>query len=467
MASLPASRKLYVGQRLRRLRVQIGVTQTRMADDLGLSVSYLNLIERNQRPLTASVLLRLAEAYDVDLRQLTADDSERLAEGVRAALGHPALSGIELSRAEVQDFVSQTPAAAQAFLQLHAAAGRAATPVTAPVEAGPLEAVRDIMLGRRNHFPDLEARAEALADEIRIAAPSLFAGAADRLRARHGLGVRILPAEVMPGTLRRLDYHGRQVQLSELLDPASRAFQLAYQLGLIEAKAEIDAVLAAERLADKSAERLLVQNLASYFAAALMMPYARFHAACEATGYDIDLLQVRFGAGFEMVAHRLTTLHRTGTRGIGFSLLRTDRAGQISKRIATGPAPFARSGGTCPLWTLHAAFDRPGAITVQAIETEDGARWLSVARTVRTHATPWGTVRPDYAIALLCPLADARPLTYAQGLDLDTPRATPVGPACATCERENCRQRSAPPARLRLAVDERTRGLTPFRFAVG
>jgi hypothetical protein len=467
MASAAPDRKLYAGPRLRRLRTQIGVTQTRMADDLGLSVSYLNLIERNQRPLTASVLLRLAQTYDVDLRTLTADDSERLGEGVRAALGHPALSGIEVSRAEVQDFVSQTPAVAQAFLRMHAALGRPAEPSAPTADAGPLDAVRDVILGRRNHFPDLETRAEALSDEIRIAAPSLFAGAADRLRARHGLGVRILPADVLPGMLRRLDYHGRQVQLSELLDPASRAFQLAYQLGLIEAKAEIDAVLAAERLADKTAERLLVQNLASYFAAALMMPYARFHAACEATGYDIDVLMARFGAGFEMVAHRLTTLNRTGARGVPFALFRTDRAGQISKRIAPAAAPFARSGGTCPLWTLHAAFDRPGAIAVQAIETEDGARWLSVARTVRTHATPWGTVRPDYAIALVCPLADARPLTYAQGIDLDAPRATPVGPACLSCERETCRQRSAPPARLRLAVDERTRGLTPFRFAGG
>ncbi len=75
--AVTADRKLFAGARLRRLRLQRGVTQTRMADDLGVSVSYLNLIERNQRPLTAAFLLKLAQAYDLDLRQLTGDDGAR------------------------------------------------------------------------------------------------------------------------------------------------------------------------------------------------------------------------------------------------------------------------------------------------------------------------------------------------------------------------------------------------------
>ncbi|HEU0169431.1 MAG TPA: helix-turn-helix transcriptional regulator, partial [Chloroflexota bacterium] len=62
MAQAP-ERKLFLGPRLRRLRRDLGLTQTRMAEDLGVSPSYLNLLERNQRPVTAQVLLRLAEVY--------------------------------------------------------------------------------------------------------------------------------------------------------------------------------------------------------------------------------------------------------------------------------------------------------------------------------------------------------------------------------------------------------------------
>ena len=468
MATPAADRKLYAGPRLRRLRLQLGLTQTRMADDLGVSVSYLNLIERNQRPLTAAVLLRMAQVYNTDLRMLTGDDVERASEEVRAALGDPLLSGIEVSRAELHDFVAQAPAIAQAFLRLHNAwheRGAVHEQHSAVDQVrGPLEAVRDFVHERHNHFADIDARAESLADELRLAAGDLYSAVAARLRARHGLTVRVLPADVLPSSLRRLDYHGQQLQLSELLDSASRTFQASYQLGLVEAKAEIDAVVATAGLTDKSAERLLVQSLASYFAAALMMPYGRFHAAAESLGYDLELLQARFGAGFEQVAHRLTTLQRPGARGVPFFLIRTDRAGQISKRFAAGRSPLARIGGNCPLWSLHAAFDRPGAILTQVIETEDGARWLTVARTVRTYATPYGAIRPDYAIALGCELAHGHSLTYARGLDLDAPNPTPIGLACQLCERADCRQRSAPPASRRLVVDERSRGINPFRF---
>src|SRR3712207_7980743 len=72
-----AARKLFIGPRLKRLRRDLALTQTRMAEDLAVSPSYLNLLERNQRPVTAQILLRLAEAYDVDLRSLGADGDEQ------------------------------------------------------------------------------------------------------------------------------------------------------------------------------------------------------------------------------------------------------------------------------------------------------------------------------------------------------------------------------------------------------
>ena len=55
--------KLFLGGRLRRLRRELGLNQSAMAAEIGVSPSYLNHIERNQRPVTAQVLLRLAEAH--------------------------------------------------------------------------------------------------------------------------------------------------------------------------------------------------------------------------------------------------------------------------------------------------------------------------------------------------------------------------------------------------------------------
>ena len=64
---------MFLGGRLKRLRRELGLTQTRMATDLGVSPSYLNHLERNQRPVTAQVLLRLAQAYDLDLRAFSGE----------------------------------------------------------------------------------------------------------------------------------------------------------------------------------------------------------------------------------------------------------------------------------------------------------------------------------------------------------------------------------------------------------
>ena len=456
-------RKLFAGARLRRLRLQLALTQTRMADDLGVSVSYLNLIERNQRPLSAAFLLKLANSYNLDLRQLTSEDGDAVAAELATVFADPLLGGIGITRAELMEVAQGAPGVAQALLRLHAARGDA-TPADRPPVAGPVEAMTQLLLDRHNYFPELDAVAELLADELRLAGADLAAALADRLRVRHGLSVRILPTSVMPDLLRRLDLHSRQLQLSEGLDAASRTFAIAYQLALMEMRGEIDAVVATAGLPEKAHERFAVQTLANYAAAAIMMPYARFHAAAEALGYDFELLQARFGAGFEQVAHRLTTLQRPGARGIPFFMIRADRAGNISKRFAAGRSALASDGGGCPLWVLHAVFDRPGQIMRQVVETEDGARFLSIARTVRTFASPFGEIRPEFAVLLGCELAHARTMIYADGLDLGPLAATPIGLGCARCNRSACRQRSLAPAGVRITVDERSRGVTPFRF---
>jgi XRE family transcriptional regulator, fatty acid utilization regulator len=476
----PPDRKLFAGPRLRRLRAQLGLTQSRMADDLGVSVSYLNLIERNQRPLTAQFLLRLADVFDLDLRSLTGDGDDQMLAEVAEVLADPLFGTLEVPRSELHDLIQNAPGAAQALVRLYGAwreqltaagadgsrTGHDGRPLPSE-QRGPLEQVRDVIHERRNHFPELDEPAEALAEDIRLASDDLFSGIKERLRARHGIAVRVLPVDVLPEALRRYDQHRKQLQLSELLDAASRTFHAAYQLALIEFREPIDTLISTCGLADEPARRLLRINLANYFAAALMMPYGRFLAAAEQSGYDLILLGSRFGAGFEQVCHRLTTLQRPGARGVPFFMIRVDQAGNVSKRFAAGKFAFAKYGGTCPLWSLHATFREPGKILPQIIDLPDGARFFSMARTVRAHVTPWGEAEPQFAIALGCDLIHARHLVYARGLDLANPQSQPIGLNCALCPRETCRQRSQPPQGLSLMIDERSRGTNAFRFKGG
>ncbi|OJV33510.1 short-chain fatty acyl-CoA regulator family protein [Sphingomonas sp. 67-36] len=459
--------KLLAGHAVRRLRRRTGLTQAAMAEMLAISPSYLNLIERNQRALPAALLVRMAEQFDFDPRALAAGEPGGGAAAIRRRLADPLFADLEIDRHEVEEWLAAAPGGAEAFARAFDRAGGGASSGEGRDDA--MTAVRREIERWRNHFPDLDAAAEALADELRLVGADLYAALVERLRVKHGLSIRILPIDVMPDLLRRLDLHARQLQLSETLDPPARTFALAAQLAQLEARAEIDALARGAGLADRNAERLFRRHLASYFAAAVMMPYARFLRACEATGYDVSVLERRFGASFEQVAHRLTTLQRVGARGLAFFMIRIDRAGQASKSYAgASAAPLVQAQGRCPLWRLHHAFDRPGALAVQLVELEDGTRWFSQARTTgapgsRPDAAPHEVVA-EFAVGLGVAAEQAGNLAAARGLDLSG-TATPIGLGCRACLRAACPQRSAAPDGRALLVNDRERGLSALSFA--
>ena len=456
---------LLAGAPIRRLRRAQGLTQQAMAEILEISPSYLNLIEKNQRPLTATVMLRLAERFDFDTRALSAAEPGGGSDAIRRRLGDPMFADLEIDRDEIAEWLSAAPGGAEAFARafdrLRDAGGNKGPADSADAVA----AARGEIERWRNHFADLDAQAEALADELRLGGSDLYGAILERLRVRHQLSVRILPVDVMPGILRRLDMHARQLQLSEMLDSASRTFQAAFQLGLLEAKAEIDALVSGAGFADRAAQRLFYRHLASYFAAGLMMPYGRFLRACDQTGYDLDLLQRRFNAGFEMVAHRLTTLQRVGARGLPFFMIRIDRAGLASKRYAgASNATLIEARERCALWGIHRAFDRPGELVRQLVELEDGNRWFTLARMVRPQHRSAEGVTATFSVALGLGAEHAGALTAARGIDLKG-AAIPIGLGCRHCQRPHCPQRGAPPDGRLLMISERERGLSPFAFA--
>ncbi|MEA3262168.1 MAG: short-chain fatty acyl-CoA regulator family protein [Pseudomonadota bacterium] len=456
---------LLAGPAIRRLRKREGLTQSAMAAQLGISPSYLNLVERNQRPLSARLLVRLAEAYDFDPRSLRQDEAVGGIDGLRRRLADARFADLAIDRDEIAEWLSAAPQAAIAFARLFDASGGGG--VASADE--PMELVRREIERWRNHFTDLDAAAEALADELRLSNADTGAALAERLRQKHQIAVRILPVEVMPDALRRLDLHARQLQLSELLDTLSRNFQIALQLALLEQRDEITALANGAQFTDRAAWRLFRRHLTAYFAAAVLMPYGRFIRACEATGYDLPILQRRFGVGFEQLAHRLTTLQRVGQRGLPFFMARVDRAGQFSKRYAgaSGTALLDSDTG-CPLWVAHRAFERAGQLCVQlaSFVEPSGAEslWLTIARTVEGSGAPGGH-GPRFVVALGIDAGLAGTLAQARGVSFEAPHAVPIGPGCAGCHRKDCAQRSLPPRGAALAFDERARGLTPFAFA--
>ncbi len=470
-------RKILAGPRLKRLRRERGLTQASMAAELAVSPSYLNLMERNQRPITVPMLVRLTDVYGIDPREFMEDRADAAVKAIEQVLADTLFRDAPVSRVELHDAAEYAPSLIAAMQRLYRAYTAAQETSEARLLAtaradrvdslpgdDPVERVRTILHDHRNYFPELDELAEAFASDLALEGSDPFHTMAERLRARHGIRVRLLPVDVMGERLRHYDLHRRQLLISELMDLPGRTFQVGYQLAISEHGQLVNAICAKLEANDDTARRLLRVTLANYFAGAVMMPYTRFHEAAEATGYDLEILAARFGASFEQVAHRLTTLGRPTARGIPFFLLRVDIAGNVSKRFSAARFPFAQAGGTCGLWNIHATFAEPGRVLTQVIELADGVRWFSIARTVRRAMNPHGSIAPRFAIALGCEVKFAQRLVYARRLDLATPDVTPVGITCRLCDRPNCPQRAAPPALRPLDIDEMSRNVSPFAF---
>jgi predicted transcriptional regulator/transcriptional regulator with XRE-family HTH domain len=477
--ALAPERKLFLGVRLKRLRRDLGLTQSRMAEDLGVSPSYLNHLERNQRPLTAQVLLRLAEVYDIDVRSLSADQDAAGAQDLSEVLADQLFRDLGIPRHEIAEVAENAPGVADAIVRLYRAYddrrrlsdlgafdrsedGQGPGPALTPSDW-----VRDYIQSQRNFFPDLDEMGETLAAELKPEVQGFVTSARNRLAERHGVQVRVLPMEVLPDSIRRYDHHRRRLMLSELLGGPGRAFSIAYQLALLERDDDLNAMVERSGAPMGPTRRLLKVSLANYLAAAAMMPYETFRDTCEKTQYDIALVRARFGASFEQVCHRLTTLSRPTARGVPFFMLRVDSAGNISKRFAGAAFPFSRFGGTCPRWKIHSAFRTPGKIITQIVETPDGARYFTLSRTVWRIASPYAEEDSELAIGLGCELKHAGRLIYARGLDLANPVVTEIGPACRVCERPACPQRAAEPVSRTLTVDDFTKSISPYPFAAG
>ena len=463
-----AKSAIYMGPRLKRMRRELGLTQANMATDLDVSPSYIALMERNQRPVTAELLLKLASTYSVNIADLADNDADEVTVRLRGALKDPVFADIDINALDMADIAASYPGFAEALLRLHTAfseeqlalaerTGKRAGDAYAGT-ADPVAEARAFLAARRNCFPTLDDSAADLADEI-----NGIEAMARRIADKHGLEVRVEDEGLLMGALRWHDYHRRRIVLNEMLDGAGRRFQLALQLAVLEQGAEIERLTEEARTSGEDAKTLIRRALQSYWAAALLMPYARFAKAATDTKYDIEVLSARFMVSFEQAAHRLTTLQRSGSTNVPFFFLRVDQAGNVSKRLDGAGFPFARHGGGCPLWNVHRVFANPGQTDAQLIELPDGERFVSIARTVRAGRAGFGAQGALRAVALACSDSHLDRLVYAKGLDREAP--TPIGISCRICHRPRCVARSSPPiGREILPVRFRDPGL-PFAFA--
>jgi predicted transcriptional regulator/DNA-binding XRE family transcriptional regulator len=465
-----------LGAKVRALRRRESLSQTDLAERLGISPSYLNLIENNHRPLPAPLLIRLAQLFGVELSAFADDEDGRLMTALFEALADPLFEGQDVLSTEVRELTTSSPTIARAILTLYRSyhqARESAENLSARLFEGERqtgldlshvssEEVSDLMQHHMNYYGELEQAAEDLWRDAQLKADDIYPRLIKHLKEVHGVKVKIARSHT-GDALRRFDPDKKVLSLSELLPTRSRKMQLACQIGLLSLRKELDRLTSNPLLTTDDSRALARAALANYFAAAVLMPYDAFLQAAQEQRYDLDVIGRRFGVGFEQVAHRVTTLRKPRAEGVPFHMIRIDVAGNISKRFSASGIPMARFSGACPRWNIFAAFSTPGMVRIQLSRMPDGAGYFCIARTVQADSHGFHEHPRIHAIGLGCPVSRARDLVYSDGLDLDNPDGfVPVGVTCRMCERTDCEQRAFPSLRHPLRIDENVRGVSLY-----
>ncbi|WP_298560342.1 helix-turn-helix transcriptional regulator [uncultured Aliiroseovarius sp.] len=468
-------RKLFAGARLRNLRKTKGLTQREFAKRLSVSASYLNQLENNQRPLSASVMLALVDTFEIDLADLASDESVRVAADLNEAIADPILAGRRPSRQELKLAIANTPEFAHAFLTLHQgyqSLKENMAMLNDQLERGnitatplPYEEVRDFFHYKDNYFDQLDRNAENRARESGIDGERNREAAITRLKERHGITVSFERGEKQNFMFSDFKPNMNRFWVNVDMPWPSQCFLLWHQIALLEDAEEIEKLVEAASFQTDEGRSIARIGLANFAAGATLMPYGEFLAAASDTRHDIELLARKFGASIEQVAHRLSTLQRPGAKGVPFYFVRVDRAGAITKRHSTTRLQFARYGGACPLWNVHQAFETPAEIVRQLAETPDGERYICIARAITKRSPGFRSPIRRYAIALGSSVDFAKQIVYADDLKVDAPDAyDKIGISCRICNRRSCPQRAVPPIDRKITVSQTTRQIIPYQI---
>ena len=467
-----SSRKLFAGAQMRNLRNMEDLSQKDCAIRLGISASYLNQIENNQRPLTAAVILALVEEFKADISKFTSDNSSRRLSDLREILHDPVFKDVAPSLQELKIVTSNSPDFTSAFLVLHNAYQSSQEQLASfddllqnkenALQAQPYEEVRDFFHYQNNYIDTLDRSAEEFALRKGLHSGSMQNKLIDHLKVHHKIEVRYSNT-LEPHQMRIMK--SKILLLNENFPEPTKNFQLLQQIAFLERVKDIDDILEAANLKSKESRDIARLGLGNYFAGAALMPYRNFLNAAQTFRHDLELLARKFNASIEQVAHRLSTMQRTGEKGVPFFFLRVDRSGTITKRHSATQLQFARFGGACPLWNVHQAFERPGEFVRQLAITPDNEKYFCVARTITKRSAGYHSNIRRYSIGLGCNISHTKAVVYADDLNYENIDSfDPIGISCRICERTACHHRSVPPIGKTLRIETSKRSVVPFNI---
>ena len=464
-----------IGPKIKSFRRQLGLQANKLAEQLGISPSYLNLIESGKRKIDGDLLLKVCEELKIELSDLTNKSDLNLVNDISELLDDQLFEDLDILGPEVKDLVNTNPKIARALIKLGDNYKQKDHEIISKVEtlsgkiidsrktSFPGEVISDFLQEKKNYFPKLEEFANKIFDKVQLNNRTRYVALCDFLRTEYSINVKdIIPEEGKPFS-KIFNKNNKELLLSEYNSLETKKLHAAAQIAQEGAINEINEYLSEFKFPSDEAKRLTKIALLNYCAAAILMPYKLFHSECKKLKYDLELLQNTFSTSFEQVAHRETCLQDPKLPGIPFHMLRVDIAGNISKRFSLSGIEIPRYGGACPRWNVYSAFTRPGVIQAAVSKMSNGKKYVCIAKTVEKGVGRYGRKKSMLSIGLGCEAKYAKDFVYTENLNLnDKKTEIPIGVSCRTCDRLDCSQRAFPPLHKKFDVDINSRGVSVY-----
>ena len=466
---------LKIGPKIKSFRRQLGLQANKLAEQLGISASYLNLIESGKRKIDGDLLLKVCEELKIELSDLTNKSDLNLVNDISELLDDKLFEDLDIVGPEVKDLVNTNPKIAKALIKLGDNFKQKDHEIINKVEnlsgkiidsrktAFPGEVISDFLQEKKNYFPKLEEFANNVFEKVQKNNRTRYVALCEFLKTEYSITVKdVIPDEGKPFS-KIFNKNKKELLLSDYNSLETKKLHAAAQIAQEGAMKEINDYLSEFKFPTEESKRLTQIALLNYCGAAILMPYKLFHSECKKLKYDLELLQNTFATSFEQVAHRVTSLQDPKLPGIPFHFLRVDVAGNISKRFSLSGIEIPRYGGACPRWNVYSAFSRPGVIQAAVSKMTNGEKYVCIARTVEKGVGRYGQKKSMLSIGLGCEAKYAKDFVYTENLSLsDKKTEIPIGVSCRTCDRLDCSQRAFPPLHKKFDVDVNARGVSVY-----
>ncbi|MFL2894515.1 MAG: short-chain fatty acyl-CoA regulator family protein [Candidatus Pelagibacter sp.] len=466
---------LKIGPKIKAFRRQMGLQANKLAIQLGISPSYLALIEGGKRRIDGDLLLKICQELKIQLSDLTSKIDLNLANNISELLDDKLFEDLDILGPEVKDLVNTNPKIARALIKLGDNYKKKDHEIVSKVEdlsgkmidsrknSFPGEVVSDFLQENKNYFPKLEEFANSIFEKINLNNRITYIELCNFLNKEYGILVKdVLPEEGKPFS-KIFNKNKKELLLSDYIALETKKLYVSSQIAHEGAIKDINEYLSKFSFPSDESKKLTKVALLNYCGAAILMPYKLFHSECMKNKYDLELLQNTFATTFEQITHRVTCLQDPKLLGIPFHFLRVDIAGNISKRFSLSGIEIPRYGGACPRWNVYSAFTRPGVIQAAVSRMSNGEKYVCIAKTVEKGVGKFGQSKSILSIGLGCEAKYAKDFVYTENLNInDKKTETPVGVSCRTCDRLDCSQRAFPPLHKKFDVDVNSRGISVY-----